>query len=128
MQSTRNDQEDYSMDINEQISEITFNQDSIRGAINTYLDKTVVDLGGQDELQEIVTDMNETVSKQRELIISVSERHNKTDTLKIALEQKYREQHNDIEALKQEISDQQRVLSQKTNEKKKKYIYSVETM
>ena len=116
MQSTRNDQEDYSMDINEQISEITFNQDSIRGAINTYLDKTVVDLGGQDELQEIVTDMNETVSKQRELIISVSERHNKTDTLKIALEQKYREQHNDIEALKQEISDQQRVLSQKTNE------------
>ena len=116
MQSTRNEEADYHPDIDEQLSEISFNQDSIRGAINTFLDKTVVDLGDNEELQEIVSDLNDTVNKQRQLIICVSEKHNKTDVLKDALEQRFREQHHDINTLKQELSEQQNQLAQKSNE------------
>ena len=103
-------------DLTNQISEIEFDLDANRGDITSFMEKTIVDMTDPDSLADVLTNLNQTHTKQRELIVAVNNQHVQIGNAKEAIHSKFLEQSNEIDELKQIVHDKNNVINSKTVE------------
>lgn len=103
-------------ELEDEYSAIEFEQDAIRGEITSFLEKTICDVADTNDLNEIVTNLNDTLSQQRRLVIDTNSKKAELDQLRNAIREKFLEYENEISELKQLIGNKDSQLQQKGNE------------
>jgi len=103
-------------DLADQISEIEFDLDANRGDITSFLEKTVVDMTDPDSLADVLLTLNQTHTKQRQLVVAVNNQCAQIDYAKEAIETRFVDQTNEINELQQIVHDKQDVIKTKENE------------
>ena len=102
--------------IEEDISEIMFNQDTITDDLTSYAERSLLNLTQDGEMSRIVDDLNCTTSKQRELVMHVNNQKLEMQCFKMDVTEQLQQQVEEMDSLKQTVSDSSQQLNMKNEE------------
>ena len=100
----------------DQISEIEFDLDANHGDITSFMEKTIVDMTDPEALAGVLTNLDQTHTKQRALVVAVNNQRAEIDTVKDQIREKFQEQKTEIDELKQIVHEKSNELTAKDAE------------
>ena len=92
------------------ISDVTFQSETLQGDLTGFLEKSVVQLTTTDEFNGMVSHLNATISQQRNLCLIVEQQKKEVKLFKEGVEQKFLVKMEEVDHLKQSEIEQARII------------------